>query len=167
MRFDWLQMGDNNEQPTCASSDCIGCDAIDDCNDVIIHITSTLKKRMAGLITHEELVAENSRRLGPEKPKTQIHWKYLINDMEQTIRDITLLPDAVRERTVSKLTEDARAKLQNVFVNLNRNGWFAPYMDDGELKFKTTKKPIGALTIMDSFIHEQDNVEPEQNRWEA
>ena len=124
------------QKTVCKQSICIGCRQIEDCADAIKYITNTLKDRLVGKITHDELMETYNNRFGV-KEKDTLHWTELIGDQKNMFITIAKLPADSQAKTISKLNDEAKQVYMDRLATLNYYGWFAPYMEGNELKFKT------------------------------
>jgi len=124
------------QKTVCKQSICIGCRQIEDCADAIKYTTNTLKDRLVGKITHDELMETYNNRFGV-KEKDTLHWTELIGDQKNMFITIAKLPADSQAKTISELNDEAKQVYMDRLATLNYYGWFAPYMEGNELKFKT------------------------------
>lgn len=126
------------EKPVCTHDICMGCRQIDDCADAIRYLRNTLRKRTAGLLTHQQLLEENSRRFGTADHSRIVHWKDLIGDQLEIFKALAEAAPESRANTINKMSDNAKEVYNERLKTLNYYGWFAPYIENGQLKFMTT-----------------------------
>lgn len=119
------------EEPTCKEEICVGCQAIRVCDDALKYMRNLMKKRLKGMMSHDELMEANLRRFGEAEKRKREHWRDILGEYQPVFIKILNNRDELYKMELS--AQEAHLSIEEKLLS---NGWVMPHFIEDDKKMK-------------------------------